>query len=509
LRTGIIALGALGAASAVPAQSLPNYVTCSVSAGVLGTNGALRGGAVGDFDGNGTPDLVLVGSGGLSIALTNSELFAQGKCPEAITRGSASEVQNPGAAAVGFINSDNVLDLAVTTGGTDIALLLGDGHGAFTPLSSGTRTGLTAQHTIAIDRLLKEKPNNEGPDIVVGNRNTVVLMFGRTDTTYVISATLTLGNNDVKSVRLADFNGDSQLDIAAVDLVGDVRIFLQTQPGVFVAQPTTGPNFAVGGSPQDMQVADPRLADPFTIGDLNRDFIPDLVFITLQHDLRAFLGRRPTATTVTFDPPTVTPPAGDDPSALALGDLDGDGKIDAVVTDKTNGQIRIFLGDGAGHLTQSGDPRKTDTAPSGVLLADLDDDGQSEIITTHSNGGLTIFLSGNPPPTPIPTVTPSSTAADTPTETPTPTDTGTPTDTPTATPTITPTGSPTATGTPTQTGLPTGTVTSTFGGFEVIGQGCADISGGNSVADAMPLVVLAALIAVRFAARRRRAAAPD
>jgi hypothetical protein len=60
------------------------------------------------------------------------------------------------------------------------------------------------------------------------------------------------------------------------------------------------------------------------------------------------------------------------------------------------------------------------------------------------------------------------------------------------------------TGTFTQTGLPTVTVTTTFGGFQVMGKGCADISGDNALADAMPLLVLAALIGVRLAARRRQ-----
>src|SRR5262249_2798203 len=202
---GIVALSALAAASAGRAQSLPNYVSCPINANALGTSGnPLRGGAVGDFDGNGTPDLALVGSSGLAIALTNSDLFAHGSCPEAITRGTA-QATSPTAVAVGMITSDNIFDLALATSGSDIGLVSGDGHGAFTAISSGTRPALTKQRTIAVDKLLKNKPNNEGPDLILGNGNTVVLMFGRTDTTYAVSSTLTLGNNEVKAVRIADF----------------------------------------------------------------------------------------------------------------------------------------------------------------------------------------------------------------------------------------------------------------------------------------------------------------
>ncbi|MFN8642799.1 MAG: hypothetical protein U0802_14535 [Candidatus Binatia bacterium] len=134
-----------------------------------------------------------------------------------------------------------------------------------------------------------------------------------------------------------------------------------------------------------------------------------------------------------------------------------------------------------------------------VLLADLDRDGRDDIITTNADdGSLSVFLSGNPPPTP--TRTPNPTAVDTvtPTATLTDTPTGTPTDTPTATPTGTPSGSatPTVTFTPTRTA--SASPTATFGGFLVQGQGCANIAGGGAGnGGAMPLVVLAALAVLR------------
>jgi len=181
--------------------------------------------------------------------------------------------------------------------------------------------------------------------------------------------------------------------------------------------------------------------------------------------------------------------------------LDGDGKPDAVVTNKGDGTIALYLGDGAGHLVQAATVTVA-AAPSGVLLADLDDDGLNDIVVTHSDGSLTILLTGNPPFTPIPTETPIPTDTATPTDTPIPTETGTETNTPTCTPTATGTITATATGTATQTGVPTGTVTHTFGGFDVMGKGCADIGGAGALTDAMPFIILALLLALRSGAQR-------
>jgi hypothetical protein len=223
----------------------------------------------------------------------------------------------------------------------------------------------------------------------------------------------------------------------------------------------------------------------------NSDPVPDLAFVTKTGTgkLTVLLGQID-AGALSFHPqPSVD--AGSSPTALGLSDLDGDGKLDAVVTDSSSSRVRFFLGDGTGRLTQSGDPRPTGNSPSGLLLANIDGDGLDDVITTNQSGSITIFLSSAPP------ATPTRTPTQTPLPSSTPTETGTPADTPTVTPTDTPTGTPTSTPnfTPTKTG--TATVTATFGFFQVSGQGCADVTGARGFSDAMPLVVLAALALLR------------
>ena len=483
---GLVAAAVVGLARVAAAQPLPSYVSCTVPRSTLGTTaGALHGGAVGDFDGNRSTDLALVDNNQIVIALTNITFFKRGSCPEGITAGSVM-AQSPTDVAVALINGDSIPDLAVTEQSLkNVALFTGAGTGGFMP--GGTSPTLNNPLTVAVADL-----TNDGlSDLIVGDGNTVVLMLGKSDGTYAISLTLPLGDEQVLAVRLADFNGDSQLDIAAVDLLGTVRLFLQQTPGTFAAPLT----FSVGGFPTDMQVA-----DPLTNGDFNHDFIPDLAFITTDGQLRVFLGQR-NGDTVSFAAQSPVA-AGTNPAALGLTDLNGDGRLDAVVTDTSINVVRFFLGDGTGALSQSGPARSTGGAPNGVLLADLDDDRLDDVITTNqSDGSLTIFLSSDPPPTPTRTATPPFTPTITPTDTPTVTQTETPSLTLTPTPTDTPTATPTASATPSPSRTGSPTITSTPGFFQVMGTGCADIGGGGQMIDAMPLLGLAALLLLRRGAK--------
>jgi hypothetical protein len=84
-----------------------------------------------------------------------------------------------------------------------------------------------------------------------------------------------------------------------------------------------------------------------------------------------------------------------------------------------------------------------------VAVADVNGDGRLDLLVANQ-GGVSVLLNADQPPTPTPTSTP--------TNTPTPTNTATPTATATATATSTPSNIPTQTPTPTST--PTNTATS-------------------------------------------------
>src|SRR5277367_6701136 len=76
---------------------------------------------------------------------------------------------------------------------------------------------------------------------------------------------------------------------------------------------------------------------------------------------------------------------GSDPSAIAVGDLNGDGIPDVVVANQYDNSISILFGNGDGtfqpQLTLATDPN-----PDAVAIADLNGDGNQDVVVATRNG---------------------------------------------------------------------------------------------------------------------------
>jgi hypothetical protein len=516
-RNPVVAIVLMVVLQGVRAESapLPAFTRCMVSSDRLGGTGTLVGGAVGDFDGNRSLDLALIDqtNGRIVVALTTTADFAKGSCPEGIPSPTPIAVSAAEIAVGSLVTSSRLPNLAVAQQSPAQVQVLGTaGGGVFT-------TGATAQTANSPTSVAIGDFNGDGTDdLVAGDGFNVDVFHGPPSGSgaYALSDTLNLGSNaQIKAVRVADFNGDSRDDVAAVDVNGNVRVFLQNTAGVLVQPAAIAFSLGSLAFPIDMQVADPRkFMACMPHCDFDHNGIADLAFITTDGMLRVFLAPQFTKQWAFH--------IGGNPSALGLSDFDRDGNLDAVVADQTAMTIAFILSDGRTGFMQppadNSNVRSTDGVPNAILLADLDGDGNDDVITTNSDlpptatpgtptasqqkGSLNVFLSSDPPPTPTPTDTPTVTPTPSPTETGTPGPTNTPADTPTAT--VTPTGTktetPTRTFTATQT--PTVTFTTTPGQFEVMGKGCADVGGGaGGLSDSAPLIVLGVLAVLRRRAR--------
>ena len=74
--------------------------------------------------------------------------------------------------------------------------------------------------------------------------------------------------------------------------------------------------------------------------------------------------------------------AGSSPSAIAAGDLDGDGHIDLAIVDPVDQTLTVFVN--TGHGFASGVRIPCEPYPSSVVIADLTRDGLPEIAVTRS-----------------------------------------------------------------------------------------------------------------------------
>jgi trimeric autotransporter adhesin len=164
--------------------------------------------AVGDFNGDGQPDLAVTNSGanGVNVFLNRGgNLTAVSAIP--------ATGASPSSIAAADFNGDGKLDLAVANSGSNnVTILLGNGDGTFTAAASPA-TG-TAPNSIAVADF-----NGDGvPDLAVANAGSsnVTILLGNGDGTFTTAASPAADTGST-SVSVADFNGDGKEDLVVAN----------------------------------------------------------------------------------------------------------------------------------------------------------------------------------------------------------------------------------------------------------------------------------------------------
>lgn len=150
---------------------------------------------------------------------------------------------------------------------------------------------------------------------------------------------------------------------------GTVTILLNSGQGDFPPGVDFTATVPVGVSPSAV-----------AIGDIDGDGVADLVAANAnEHTISVLIQKRP-AMPGAFGPAT-TLFVNLVPSALALGDLNGDGALDAVVANQLSNDVSVLLNNGQGRLSkvaQSDYPVSRE--PAAVAVADLDHDGAPDLV---------------------------------------------------------------------------------------------------------------------------------
>jgi hypothetical protein len=82
-------------------------------------------------------------------------------------------------------------------------------------------------------------------------------------------------------------------------------------------------------------------------------------------------------------------------AAVALKDLNGDGRLDVIATDLDDGQVIILRGSGAGTFGPTVPSSVDATGPAALAAQDLDGDGVMDLVTANSLSGDVSILYGS------------------------------------------------------------------------------------------------------------------
>jgi hypothetical protein len=341
--------------------------------------------ALADFNGDGKLDIVTANEQGGDASV----LLGDGNGGFSPAPGSPFPAgHSPNDIAVGDFNRDGRLDLAFANHETQhLTVLLGDGRGGFAPAPHSPFPVAVRPHPHGI---ATGDFNGDGNlDLVTDSwaEDRLELLFGDGKGSFTTpGAYVAVGKHPYQRVRVADLNDDGKADIVSPNLEGDnVTVLLGDGKGAFRQPP--GSPFPCGDSPFNV-----------AIGDVNGDGIPDLAIINSpsstadrsgQDGLTLLIGDGRGGFRPAPGSPFVTARR---PNMVALGDVNGDGVADVVVSNPDSDTITIFL------MSRNGSVAARSTLavpghPKGLAIRDLNGDGKADIVVANSaTNTVTVIL---------------------------------------------------------------------------------------------------------------------
>lgn len=238
--------------------------------------------------------------------------------------------------------------------------------------------------------------NGDGrPDALVANTATaglgVLLGNGTGGFTLRANQAIPGASSYLSNVAVADVNGDSKLDALMC-----ATTFSTTNPSkLFVLLGNGAGDFtpAAAGAPSTGANSQPSSV---VVADVNADGKPDaLVTDYYSSRLLVLLGNG--AGGFTLQATASSTGAGSGPKSVAVADVNGDGKLDALTANASVNTIGVLFGDGGGGFTlQATSPV---VGPGGstqsLVIADVNKDGKLDVLAGNLDDLTLVVLLGN------------------------------------------------------------------------------------------------------------------
>ena len=283
----------------------------------------------------------------------------------------------PQAVAVGDVNSDGLADVVLITSfnfdpAHDFKLYV------FLQQPDGQLAPPVVSATAASDLSIPAQSvqigdvNGDGrQDIVLGNGSNIEVFLQRADGSLAPSVVYPTPMAQI--IRIGDVNNDGRADVVGLDWnSNNVAVFLQNAGGTLAPAVLY---FAQHGGFNDLD-----------LGDVNGDGLTDIVVMSGQGFLYNVVVL-PQAASGGFNAPVpYSVASGALTQGVAIGDLNGDGRNDIVVTyggNRPNSKIGVLYQNAAGGLNPAVSFDSLDI-PESVEIADVNRDGRPDIIVVHA-----------------------------------------------------------------------------------------------------------------------------
>jgi hypothetical protein len=373
---------------------------------------AIRSLVVGDFNGDSKLDVAVAAdclsgqdcsAGTVSVLLGNGD----GTFTQSSHYPLNGVVGQAGTLGVGDFNGDGRLDLVVgiecyniPTNGCavgSVSIYLGNGDGTLASPTSYPTVGNNPLSPV-VGRFNANVDNNL--DVIVGSgiapgdnyHSSLTVLLGNGDGTFNESAT-TLSFASLSALASSDFNGDGKADLAITTYPPSLQILSGNGDGTF--QPAVSVSSVLGYQVTDIIA--------IAVTDLNNDGKPDLVISGTEgsdNGVQLFLndgtGNFPAGPAYSLGGSVYAP--------IVAQDFNGDGNVDVVMASTLSGQqsgdgsLSILLGNGNGTMQAATILNQTLGTVYAAITADVNGDGipdllESVYLPSYGNqGGILVFL---------------------------------------------------------------------------------------------------------------------
>jgi len=266
--------------------------------------------------------------------------------------------------ALGDVDNNGTLDMVVGNAGAN-HVWSNNGSGVFTD------TGQSLGTEVSLDIALGDVDGNGTLELVVANGDSnLPNEIWSNNGNGSFSLNQFLGGNDSTSVALGDIDGDGDLDMAVANFAQGHRIYTHLASAAFF---DTNQSLGANG-----------VFSALALGDIDGDGDLDMVVANGNQGNRVYLNSL-SATWGSASYADSGQSLGSNFSrSVALGDVDGNGSLDMVVPNETQGN-RVWLGDsfGSGTFSDSGQSLGTN-ASTAVALGDVDRDGDLDMVVANA-----------------------------------------------------------------------------------------------------------------------------